>query len=374
MATRADFARIARNRIRITQDAQLDPAAVDKTGSTLNILVNGAAALAEELDARSAARFAEQTVAGARGEGLDRLILERSKGRLPRKTAAAATIDLQLYRTSAAAGEGQVDAGTEILAGGLTWTLDTSVIFAATALGGIATTATCRTLGAVGNGVAPDVQTFKSPGALFDPTLIVESYGIPSAGGDEREKDEAYRARYALWDAGLDRNLEVLAAGTLSVPGVNTATAVEDLDGDGVVTGAVTVYLADVQGRATLGLLARVRARLRDFRLLGQSVRFVGTTPDFVAYSLLFGILDTFAAEQVREEAKARVVAYVNALPPGAARLRANIATVLAKVPGLVFLESAPFGLEPGSPGDVDVVPASKSTIYRTRPDLVTFA
>jgi hypothetical protein len=107
---------------------------------------------------------------------------------------------------------------------------------------------------------------------------------------------------------------------------------------------------------------------------LGQTVRFVGTTPDFVAYSLLFGILDTFAAEQVREEAKARVVAYVNALPPGAARLRANIATVLAGVPGLVFLESAPYGLEPGSPGDADVVPASKSTIYRTRPDLVTFA
>jgi uncharacterized phage protein gp47/JayE len=374
MATRADFARIARNRIRITPDAQLDPAAVDKTGSTINILVNGAAALAEELDARSAARFAAQTVAGARGEDLDRLILERSKGRLPRKTASAATLDLYLFRPTADAGEGQVDAGTEILAGGLTWTLDESVVFGSGQLGPFRTSATCLTLGALGNGVPPDVQVFKNVGALFDPTMIVESFGIPSAGGDERETDEAYRARYALWDAGLDRNLDVLAAGALSVPGVNTAAAVEDLDSDGVVTGAVTVYLADAQGRATLGLLARVRARLRDFRLLGQEVRFVGTTPDFRAFSLQFGVLDTFAAERVREEAKAAILAYVNALSPGAALLRASLAKVLARIPGLVFLESAPYGLEPGSPGDVDLVPASKSTIYRTRPDLVTFA
>jgi hypothetical protein len=62
--TRADAARIARNRIRITPDAQLDPASVDKTGSTVNIFTNAVAALAEELEARSEARFAAQLVAG----------------------------------------------------------------------------------------------------------------------------------------------------------------------------------------------------------------------------------------------------------------------------------------------------------------------
>ena len=371
--TRADFARIARNRIRITPDAQLDPASVDKTGSTVNIFVNAVAAIAEELEARSSARFAAQLVASARGADLDRLILERSKGKLPRKGAAAATLDLQLYRTSTAAGEGLVEAGTEILAGGLTWTLDASVVFAASALGAIPASATCATLGTSGNGVAPDVQKFKNPGALFDATLVVESFGIPSAGGDERETDEAYRARYALWDAGLDRNLEFLAAGTLGVPGVATATAVEDTDAEGTPTGAVTLYLGDANGRATSALLARVRASARGFRLAGQSVRFVGTSPDFRAFSLRFGILDSANVEQVREELRAAVVAYVNGLAPGASLLRASLAAVLTAVPGVVLLDAHPYGLETGSPSDVDLIPSSKSTTYRTRPELVTF-
>jgi len=372
--TRADFARIARNRIRITPGAQLDPASVDKTGSTVNILVNAVAAIGEELEARSASRFGAQLVASAREGDLDRLILERSKGKLPRKGAAAATIDLQLYRTSTAAGEGIVEAGTEILAGGLTWTLDASVVFAASALGAIPASATCATLGTSGNGVAPDVQKFKNLGALFDSTLVVESYGISSAGGDERETDEAYRARYALWDAGLDRNLEFLAAGALGVSGVVTATAVEDTDTEGNPTGSVTLYLGDANGRATSALLARVRAAARGFRLAGQSVRLVGTSADFRALSLRFGVLDSATVDQVREEARAAVVAYINSLAPGASLLRAAIAAVLSAVPGVVFLDADPYGIETGSSGDVDLVPASKSTLYRTRPELVTFA
>lgn len=380
MATRADFARIARNRIRITPDAQLDPAAVDKTGSTLNILVNGAAALAEELDARSAARFAEQIVAGARGEGLDRLILERSKGRLPRKTASAATIDLQLYRTSAAAGEGQVDAGTEILAGGLTWTLDTSVIFSKLTLKGGLVTATCTTLGDAGNGVRADIYGFKNPGSIFDPTLVVEAQasaepaaGIASAGGDEVESDEAYRDRYALWDAGLDRSLLFLAAGVLGVDGVAVADAVEDLDGDGIVTGGVTIYFGDRYGRANTALVRRVAAAMSKFRLLGQTVRAVGTSPIFLEVSLQFAVLDSSDVVRVRQEARALLVSFINKMLPGSTLLRETIREVLSAVEGLVFLESAPFGLEPGSPGDMDRVPATKGTLYRTREDLVTF-
>lgn len=376
---RQDFFRIARNRIRITPDAQLDPAAVDKTGSTLNILAAVGSAMAEECESRSQARFAAQLVASATEGDLDRLILERSKGKLPRKGAGAAAVDLYLSRTSTAAGEGQVDAGTEILAGGLTWTLDSSVIFAASALGPFAVSATCTTLGSAGNGVAADSQKFKNLGALFDQTLTVQSVGtalggISSAGGADRETDEAYRARYALWDAGLDRNIDFLAAGALSVPGVAAATALEDLDEDGNPTGTVTLYLGDAFGRATDGLLARVRAALRGFRLLGQHVQVFRTLPEYLSYSLLFGVLDTFDVGQVREEVRAAVVRYNNALAPGAARLRASVGATIAAVPGVVLLASAPYGIEPGSGSDVDLFPSLLNTIYRTKPELVSFA
>jgi hypothetical protein len=377
MATRADFGRIARHRIRITPDAQLDPSAVDKTGSTVNILVNAAAAIGEELEARSIARFAAQSVASARGADLDRLILERSKGKLPRKTASAAVIDLQVYRTSAAAGEGVIDAGTEVLAGGLTWTLNEPVVFTASALQGGLVPATCTSLGTAGNGVSSGVQKFKNPGALFDASLIVEAQasaepaaGIASAGGDDRETDEAYRARYALWDAGLDRNLEFLAAGVLGVGGVATASSLEDLDLEGTPTGAVTVFFGDPNGRVNSALQARVRVALRGFRLAGQEVRLVGTTPSYQALVLRFGVLDTGSIAQAQEEARNASVSYVNSLPPGATLDPAAIRGVLAGIPNLVFLESAPLGvLTPAAP----VVPSSKSTIYKTRPDLVSF-
>lgn len=381
---RQDFFRLARNRIRITPDAQLDPAAVDKTGSTLNILAAVGSAMAEECESRSQARFAAQLVASATEGDLDQLVLERSKGKLPRKGAAAATIDLQLSRTSTAAGEGQVDAGTEILAGGLTWTLDSSVIFAAGVTAGGQVYATCTTLGSAGNGVPAGSQKFKNPGALFDQTLTVQSQGsaleanaevgLSSSGGADRETDEAYRARYALWDAGLDRNLDFLAAGALTVPGVAAATAIEDIDGEGNPVGTVTLYIGDIFGRATEGLTARVRAALRGFRLLGQQVLIARTLPEYLSYSLLFGVLDTFDAGQVREEARAAVVQYTNALPPGAARLRASVGVAIAAVPGVVLLESAPYGIEPGSGSDVDLFPSLLNTIYRTKPELVSFA
>lgn len=373
---RADLFRIIRNRIRITPGAQLDPAAVDKTGSTLNIFAAVASAGGEECESRSEARFAAQLVASASEGDLDRLILERSKSELPRLGAAAASIDLYLSRPNADAGEGTVEAGTEILAGGLTWTLDAAVIFAATAKGPFAATATCTTLGSAGNGVAADVQAFKTKGALFDLSLVVESVGtaldgICSSGGAERETDEAYRARYGLWDAGLDRNVDFLAAGALSVPGVVQATAIEDIDGDGNPVGTVTVFIGDAFGRATDGLLMRVRAKLREFRLLGQHVLIFRTVPEYQEIELSFGVLDTFDVAQVRDAARAAVVQYVNSLKPGSTLYPASLGVVLASVVGLVFLDSVPNGVvTPAAP----VVPSLASTTYKTKPELVTFS
>jgi uncharacterized phage protein gp47/JayE len=355
--------------VRITPGAQLDPAAIDKTGSTLNILAACSSAMAEECESRSQSRFAAQLVASARGEDLDRLILERSKGELPRKGASAATIDLYLTRSSAAL-TGSVPAGTEILAGGQTWTTDETVVFILGGNSQIPVSATCAALGDVGNGVEPNIQAFKGSPPSWDPGMVVESYQVASAGGADRETDEAYAARYALWDAGLDRNLDFLAAGALSVPGVAAATAIEDLDTDGNPVGTATVYIGDAYGRATDGLLDRVRVASRGFRLLGQHVQIFRTLPTFVSFTLVFGVLDTYSVDQVREEARAAVVAYVNSLAPGAPLLRASIAAVLRSVPGVVLLVNVPFGCTVPA---ADTFAASVSTIFRTRSDLIGF-
>lgn len=366
---RADFAGLARDRIRVTPGTSLDPAAVDATGSNVNILVNAAAAMAEECESRSAARFADLLVATAVGPGLDRLILERSKGTLPRLGAAAADVDVVLIRPTSAAGAGTVDAGTELSIGGYLWTLDRAVTFGATDLGGHESTATCESLGSAPNGIDLGAWSFKNPSALFDPSLIVGTTR-ESGGGAERESDADYAARYARWDAGTDRDVDRMAAGARSVPGVATATVVEALDASGLPNGLTILYVADDQGRASTGLLARVRAALRGFRGAGQRVRILGTSPAFRSITLSIGVLDGYNVASVQEAVRAAVVAAVNKLTPGATLQRALLTSAIASVPGAVFLPSVPSGVVTPA---ADLIPASISVIYRTTPGQVSF-
>jgi uncharacterized phage protein gp47/JayE len=367
--SRDEFAEIGSNKFASTPSPQFEPNAANKTGSTINILVKGiGAALAEECDDRSESRAGAVLVATASGEDLDRAILEHSQGRLPRLGARAASIHLAITRSST--GGGVVEAGTEVLAGGLVWTTDDPVVFGAGALGPLPVTATCAALGLVGNGVPKGQQRFRSLGALFDASLVVESTHEASAGGEDRETDGAYRARYEAWDAGLDRDTDQIARGALAVPGVATAIVIEDVDVEGNPTGIVTLYVADASGRASKELLARVRVASREFRLLGQSLRILGMAPDMQDFTVSIGALEGYALDSVQNAARYALVSYVNSLLPGASLLRANLAKELQKVPGLVLLPSAPYGVT--SPGvDLAQVP---SKAFRTTPDRITFA
>lgn len=375
---RQDFYRLARNRIRITQGTKLLPSAVDATGSTVNVLVSAGSAMAEELDSRSVGRFATQFAATARDEDLDRWVLERSFGKLPRKTASAAVFSVQLTRPAPQSGtapSGAVPAGTEMLAAGIVWTLDAQVIFSDGQLGPLPATFTCATLGSAGNVGPESLSGFKTPGSLFDMTLLIspsgESDAAYASGGAERENDTTYRARFAAWDAGLDRNLDSLAAGARGVDGILYAEATENIDADGLPLGGVTLYVGDMNGRANAALIERVRARLRSFRLTGQRVDIKGTAPDMQSIQLSFAVREGASITQVRAQARAAVVAYVNGLLPGARLERAGIATALRGVVGVVFLPAYPYGVV--SPAN-DVAPASTATLFRTRADLVTFA
>lgn len=371
--SRQDIYRIGRNRIRITPGSQLLPSAVDAVGSTVNIIVNGASAMAEECESRSAGRFAAVFAATARDDDLDRWVLERSFGRLPRKGASAAAFNVLVSRTGTASGS--VPAGTEMSAGGLVWTLDNTILFAAAQLGPLPASFTCSTLGSAGNLGPADVAGFKTVGVLFDPTLTIAPTSLLDSGyatgGADRESDVDYRARFAAFDAGLDRNTGFLAAGGKTVPGILYAETIEDIDSGGEPVGTATLYLGDINGRANAALLARVRAALRGFRLAGQRVVLRGTAPDLQELVLSFAVIDGFEIAQVQEQARAAAVAYVNGLGPGASLQRAGIATAIKGVPGVSFLDAYPFGVVTPA---ADVAAASTATIFRTRTDLVGFS
>lgn len=372
MTTFSDLFRVVRNKVRTTPSSTLDVGAVDRPGSFLNVATAAMATLGVELDNRSAARFAANLTASAREQDLDRLILEQTFGELARKEASAAVYSAYVARAGTLSGE--VPAGTRLTAGGLEYTLDAPLIFATNQLGPQLASFTCKTLGTIGNLGPTAITGLKDVGSLFDPTLTVTPYSTGSdgyaTGGDERETDASFRARRALFDAGLDRNIDVLAAGALTVPGIVFATPIEEVDAAGYPTGAASLFIADTNGRANPALVARVRARLRAFRLIGQHIGLFGAAPSFVSFTVHVAVLDGFDIGQTQTSIRAAIAGYVNALAPGATLTQAGVATAIATVPGVVFEPTYPYGLVTPA---ADVAPSSLSTIFRTSVDLVAF-
>lgn len=372
---RPDFHRIGRARIRTTPDTKLATAAVDNPTTTLGLSVLATSAMAEEVDARSASRQAALLLATAQDVDLDRRIAELYHGRLTRKAASAASISLDIVRAAPGATSGFLDAGTEMLAGGFTWELESpGVGFGVGEVGPKSSSWRCQTAGTVGN-ISAFLSTFAfaRPELLFDATLALGPNNAATddaSGGAERELDSAFRARAALFDRGLDENIVLLEAGALAVEGVEYAVAIEE-EIAGQLTGRVSLYVADVNGRAGASLLARVRASLRGYRMAGQNVVLYGAAPDVRAIVLSFAVLSTADASQVQANARSAVVAYVNALAPGAPLLLAGLKAALSTVVGLSFSAAYPYGVVTPS---TDITPASTATVFRTTPAAVTFA
>lgn len=370
-----DFRRIVRNRIRLMPSTTtLDPAAVDKPGSVLNIVAAAMATIGAELDARASARIAARLKGSSTGADLDQLVSEETAGELPRLGAATAVMTLKASRPTSGAGGGTIPAGTAVLVGGLTFTLNDPIVFAPTALGPLVGNFTCSTAGPEGNLGPSDVKGFANPGALFDPSLVLAAYSTGSdgyaAGGSLRESDAEYRARSALYESGTDVDADLLVAGALSTPGVKYASLVEHVDGSGVLTGDATLYIADVNGRANKALVARVVAGLRDFRMPGQQVYIVGAAPVLQAIVVHYAVLSGFDQTAVFEKVRAAVVASVNKLPPGATLTIASLTAAVFSVAGTVADPAVPDGIVSPS---VDTAPPAPSTLFRTSLDLVTF-
>lgn len=377
--SRQDIQRAIVSRVITTPGTRLDVNQIRVDGTTLNIFAVMMSACADLLDANGSARIAANLSATARDVDLDTLVTEQTFGRFERKSAAASSLSAFVNRVSPATGDGLIPAGTEILVGALTFTVDYDVQFLAGQTGKLPISATCTKLGTSTN-VALAGLRFKSPSALFDPAIVLSTTngagvtppsGDWATGGANKETDSDFRARRALFDAGLDRNIDLISAGAKNVPGVVFATTIEELDGNSQPTGRVFLYVGDVNGRANDALVARVRAALRKFRLCGQNVLIVGSVPSLQTIKLSIGVLDGYTQSDVQARVKSAVISTVNALAPGATLARASIAAAVQSVSGAVLLASAPFGCTVPS---ADVVAASSATIFRTSPELVSYA
>lgn len=370
--SRQDFLRVAKARLRTPPVSALDASSIDKAGSTLNVFFNGVSAIGEECDRRSAARFAASRTGSADGDDLDEVITDRTFGRVVRKGASAATVDLGVLRSGTGAAA-TVAAGARVTLGDETFTLDAPGVSFALGEGGPnvvkRASFTCARVGASTN-VLVLAPAFAGGQTLPAGVSVVALDDDPQAtGGAERETRAQLLDRYLRFTRGLEENITLLEAGALATPGIESAVAIEEISPEALLTGRVILHVADVNGRAGTALRARVTATLRDYRMLGQVVQVESALPALTPIVASFGVLAGFGVGDVQAQARNALVAAVNALEPGQNLLRARLATALAGVPGVVLLDSVPFGVTVPA---ADLI-ATVSTRFRTTTDLVSF-
>lgn len=353
-------------------NSRIDPAAIKKPGSLLNIIAAMSAALADESASRAFAKLLALTYDGANGSELDALVAERTRRQVSRIGAAPSRAVIAVARPAGGALLAQTIAAGEVIgdiAGGssVTFATDFDLPFAAGQTGPIYSTATATAAGSLTNVDQGSIARFVSPTSFSDLTFVPSAVEV-IAGGTDLEKDDPLIQRAEEWEQKRARGtLSAIELGALTVPGIVQASVEEPTNVFGDPTGQVALYLADINGNCNSSLVAAVRLALRSWRCAGSVPVFYASTPSYQGIVLHLGVLDGYSTSTVQQLARGAVVAATNILAPKATLQRSALFAALRSVPGAVVGDDAIV-----SPA-LDVVPTNGATL-RTRPDLVSFA
>ncbi len=359
LPTRLDYFALGREFV-VQRSTKLDPAQVDIAGSDANLFVGIASVLCDQITRQLAYRAGSLLLDGADGEDLDRLVYDRYN--LTRKGASPARGAITITRATTTAGAGEVPVGTKV-------GTDTGVEYVTTSLatfGALVTSATCNvravqagTFTQVGAG---SVKKFSQPQQLFDSTLVPTN-PLPTAGGEETEDDDTFRARVRnFWLAARRGVLGAIEFGALTVPGVVSAVAVEALSSTGSPARVVNLYIADSSGVASDALAEEVAVALQDYRAAGIAVLISTSIPLLVEIALRLTFAAGVDTRTLTDQVRAAVFEFVNSLPVNGTLGIGQLYSVLQRFvgDGLIVRDStivAPVG---------DLVPDVGQTIRTT--------
>lgn len=364
--TRLDL--YARGRDYIEQhSSKLDPGVVDVEGSDANVIVGSASVMAALVAKQAGYQSARHFYDGCSGEDLDRKVIDDIQE--PRKGASPALTQVRFFRASAAAGLGTISAGTKVVSlTGIEFVTTSSATFGAATLEALAD-ARSSEAGAATKVGANAIRKIDKPSALFDPSIEVTN-DERSAGGEDAESDDDYRARArGFWSAARRGVLGAIEYGALRVDGVTSAMAVEVVTPDGSPGRVVELYLADSAGVSNAQIGVLVDAELREWKAGGIFVAKKFSTPTIVSVELRLAFYAGVDQGALTELVRNAVVTFVNSLGVNQPLYLAELRAVLArfKQDGLV-----PSDQSVASPAG-DVVPPTGSTL-RTRLANVTVA
>jgi len=369
--TRAELFQVGADAVLVRADARppgrrISPDEVYTEGSDINLVLNGAASMAHEVLYQSQRRIKGLLLDGAEGEDLDRLVADRWSPTIVRKQASPAVVPLVFARSSGPLAGVVMVVGTRFKTlTGLEFELTAAATFLPGSNGPVSAPSRAVTTGTATNVAIGTITLPSAP--LPDPDIQVTNM-VVAAGGDDIESDGRLRARARRFYLAARRGtVSAIEFGALTVPGVRSATVIEQLDTFGDPNGRVDVYIADPNGNGNSSLGSEVALALYEYRAAGVVVQVVGATPVYQPIVLLLrfqaGIDTALAFDRVR----LAVTAAVNQIGPQTTLAVSLITEACRRVPGVIVLDDAvvtPAG---------DVVPAV-GQIIRTTLDLVTAA
>lgn len=374
-----DLFRVARDEI-LSRNAKLTKAIVEREGSDANAFTAAMAAVGDNVVGALARLEAALTLGAARGKDLDRLVYDRYN--LLRKKAAPAVGSVEFRTTAPNPAPFNIPLGTKLQTStGLQYVTTASASFPILSVGPIVVAVRCTTAGLDSQAAAGTITSIISTIA-GQPVDLVVNNPLATAGGADAEEDDDLKARARLFFTTARRGtLKAIQAAALAVEGVVKANAFEVLDELGRPAKAVQLVVADqftelfadaslvppaYQAQSQV-LSTAVYLGLDDARAAGifVDVRVAKVILQGVVLALSFQAgVDTDA---VAHKARARVVAYVNGLVPGAVLDPADVLEVLRGVAGLVVTGGeilSPLG--PVQPTQLEVLRATMGLVVAT--------
>lgn len=328
LPTRLDLFAIGRDYV-LQRARRIDPAQVDIEGSDVNLIVGVASVLADQVIKQLGYRTAALLLDGADGEDLDRYAFDRYQ--LSRKGASPALGTVRIFRATAAAGAGAVAIGTKLRTNtGVEYITTTAATL------GSADLTTQANVRAVQAGKATQVGAnavvrFANPGGLFDKTLGVNN-DAPTAGGEDAEDDETFRARVRdFWRTARRGILSAIEFGALTVPGVVSAQAIEALTTGATPARIVNLFISDSSGVASDALAQQVRVALEDYRAGGIAVLISTSLPLTVDITLALQFKANVDTLTLTDNIRAAIVEFVNSIPVNQTLYKAQIFSVLQR-------------------------------------------
>jgi len=328
LLSRLDFYQIGRRYV-LTRARRIEPTQVDVEGSDINLFVGSQSFCAHAVSRQLGDRINSLLLDGAEGEDLDRYAYDRYQ--LTRKGASSAVGTARFFRTSTAAGAGEVPISQKLRSlAGIEYITTTGAVFSA---GALEATAFVRSVQAgrdfqVGRN---QIRTIDNVAALFDPSLQVNN-DEPSAGGNQREDDDVFRERIReFWNRAQRGTLPAIVFGARTVEGVDSATAREVVNVDGLPARLVELFIADASGIASQALADAVDSALEEWKAGGIHVLTQLSIPQIVTVQLALTFVAGVDTVTISEEIRNAVVTFINSLPVNGTLLRNDLGSVLSR-------------------------------------------